>query len=228
MINDGCSYTNSKILIKGVGENLLPTAHARRLRRPGLSVAAPCTRASHDHLFCHLTPGQALITKLQDLLGGRRMSGRSAATHGDADAPKLLADCGRGNAQLVTDLAQRPTLDIQIGCTLNVHRATVMSLSRIAFPLSRHTVSNPEARDESGQDACEVVDHQPGHYRGASPNLRKTSARFSANRRVLGWSSPSTRRDRARVSSSRVRASSYSPNADRSRARLLAELRVLG
>jgi hypothetical protein len=29
MISDGCTYANRKVLIKGVGENLLPTAQSR-------------------------------------------------------------------------------------------------------------------------------------------------------------------------------------------------------
>jgi hypothetical protein len=40
------------------------------------------------------------------------------------------------NAQLGTDLAQRPTLGVQVGRTLNVHRATVTSLSRIGLGAS--------------------------------------------------------------------------------------------
>jgi hypothetical protein len=31
------------------------------------------------------------------------------------------------NAQLGTDLAQSPTLGVQVGCTLNIHGATVTS-----------------------------------------------------------------------------------------------------
>ena len=75
------------------------------------------------------------------------MSGRTAATHGDAGTAKLLAHRGPGNAQLGTDLAQGPTLGVQVGCTLNVHRATVTSLSRINwqrwrnFALSGHGTS---------------------------------------------------------------------------------------
>jgi hypothetical protein len=57
------------------------------------------------------------------------MSGRAAATHGQAGAAKLLADRRRGNAQLGTDLAQGPALGVQVGCTLNVHRDTVTSRS---------------------------------------------------------------------------------------------------
>ena len=84
MISDGCSDANRKVLVKGVGENLLPTAQAWGLWRPGPPVAAPGTGNSHIDLFCHLSPGQALVTQLQDLLCGGGMSGRTAATHGDA------------------------------------------------------------------------------------------------------------------------------------------------
>ena len=52
------------------------------------------------------------------------MSG-CAATHSDAGAAKLLAHRGRREAQLGTDLAQTPTLALQVGCTLDIHRATV-------------------------------------------------------------------------------------------------------
>ena len=68
MISDGCPDANSKVLVKRVGENLLATAQLWRLGRPGSPVAAPCARNSHIHLFCYLTPGQALVTKLHDLL----------------------------------------------------------------------------------------------------------------------------------------------------------------
>ena len=64
----------------------------------------------------------------------RRGEPRSAATHGDAGTAKLIADRGPMNAQLGTDLAQGPALGVQVGCTLNVHRATVTSLSRIGLP----------------------------------------------------------------------------------------------
>jgi hypothetical protein len=40
----------------------------------------------------------------------------------------MLADRAPRNAQFGTDLAQRPTLGVQVGCTLNVHGATVASL----------------------------------------------------------------------------------------------------
>ena len=58
------------------------------------------------------------------------MSGRAAATHGDPGTAKLIADRDRRDAQLRTDLPQGPTLAVQVGCTLDVHGATVTSLSR--------------------------------------------------------------------------------------------------
>jgi hypothetical protein len=67
--------------------------------------------------------------KLKDLLRGSRMSGSTAPTNCDAGTTKLLAHRGLGNAQLGTDLAQSPPLGVQIGCTLNVHGATVTSRS---------------------------------------------------------------------------------------------------
>ena len=113
MISDGRSDANRKVLIKCVGENLLPTAQAWGLWRPGPPVAAPGTGNRHIDLLCYLWPGQALITKLKDLLCGGGMSGRTAATHSDAGAAKLMAHGGPGNAQLGTDLAQGPTADDQ-------------------------------------------------------------------------------------------------------------------
>ena len=134
MISDRRSDANRKVLVKCVGENLLPTAQAWGLWRPGPPVAAPGAGDRHIDLLCYLWPGQALVTQLKDLLRGSRMSGSTAATHGDAGTAKLLAHGGRSDAQLGTDLAQGPTLGVQVGCTLNVHRATVTSLSRIGFP----------------------------------------------------------------------------------------------
>jgi hypothetical protein len=89
------------------------------------------------------------------------MRRRTAATHADPNALELLADCAPMNAQLGTDLAQAPTLGVQVGCTLNVHGATVASKRWHA-----------------------------AHYCGASPNFRSTAARFCADRWVSGWSSP--------------------------------------
>ena len=78
MISDRRTDANRKVLIKGVGEHLLPTAQAWRLWRPGPPVAAPGTGNRHIDLFCYLIPGQALVTKLHDLLRGGGMSGRTA------------------------------------------------------------------------------------------------------------------------------------------------------
>jgi hypothetical protein len=80
-------------------------------------------------LLCYLWPGQALVTQLKDLLGGGMMSRSAAATQRDAGPLELLADGGPMHAQLGTDLAQGPTLGVQVDCTLNVHRVTVASLS---------------------------------------------------------------------------------------------------
>jgi hypothetical protein len=77
-----------------------------------------------------------LVTKLHYQLRGSRMSGRTAATHGDASPLELLADSAPTHAQLGTDLAQGPTMGVQVGCALNVHRATVTSLSRSERPWS--------------------------------------------------------------------------------------------
>ena len=59
------------------------------------------------------------------------MSRSTPATHGDAGTTQLLAHGGRRDAKLGTDLAQAPALAVQVGCTLNVHRDTVTSFSRI-------------------------------------------------------------------------------------------------
>jgi len=78
MINDRSPDPNGMVLVKGVSKNLLPTSQGWRLRPPGPLVAAPGTGNRHADLFCHLTPGQALIAKLQDLLCRGGMSGRRA------------------------------------------------------------------------------------------------------------------------------------------------------
>jgi hypothetical protein len=51
MISDGCTYTNCKVLIKGVGENLLPPAQSWGLWRPRPPVAAPGTGDRHIDLL---------------------------------------------------------------------------------------------------------------------------------------------------------------------------------
>jgi hypothetical protein len=58
----------------------------------------------------------------------------SAVSPGDAGTLELLADRAPMNAQLGTDLAQGPTLGVQVSRTLNVHGATVTSLRGIGFP----------------------------------------------------------------------------------------------
>jgi len=93
MISNGGSYANGKVLIKGVGKHLLPTAQSWRLWRPGPAVAAPDTGHRHINLFCYLVPRQALITQFHDLLCGGGMSG-SATTHGDSGAAQLIAKGG--------------------------------------------------------------------------------------------------------------------------------------
>jgi hypothetical protein len=58
------------------------------------------------------------------------MSGRTTRTHGDAGSVELFADRAPVNAQLGRDLAQAPTLGVQVSRTLDVHCDTVTSLSR--------------------------------------------------------------------------------------------------
>jgi hypothetical protein len=82
MISDGRTNANGKVLVKGVDQNLLPTAQAWRRWRPCLPVATPGTGNSHIDLFGHLTPRQALIMQFHDLLCGCRMCG-SATAHSD-------------------------------------------------------------------------------------------------------------------------------------------------
>jgi hypothetical protein len=53
------------------------------------------------------------------------MSGRTAATHGDTGRAKLMAYRCPGNAQLGTDLTKSPAVGVQVGCTFDVHCATV-------------------------------------------------------------------------------------------------------
>ena len=62
-----------------------------------------------------LWPGQALVTQLQDLLCRRGVSLTAAATQGDTGRARFMADRGPGNAHLGTDLAQAPTLGVQVG-----------------------------------------------------------------------------------------------------------------
>jgi hypothetical protein len=98
MISYGRTNANRKVLIKCLGENLLPTAQTWLFGWQGSLVAAPGTGNSHIDLLCYLGPGQAMVAKLKDLLRGTRMSGGTAPTHGDAGTTKLMAHCRRRDA----------------------------------------------------------------------------------------------------------------------------------
>jgi hypothetical protein len=50
MISDGCTNANRKVLVQGVGDHLLPTAQAWRLRRSGPPIAAPAAPGSAQRL----------------------------------------------------------------------------------------------------------------------------------------------------------------------------------
>ena len=114
MISDGCSYANRKVLVEGVGEHLLPTAQPWGLRRPGPPVSAPDTGNRHPDLFCYLIPGQASVMKFQDLFCGGRIGGTTTTTHGDTGTAKSMAHYSPRDAQLRADLAQAPTLGVQV------------------------------------------------------------------------------------------------------------------
>ena len=73
MISHGCANANCEVLVKGVGEHLLPTAQAWGLWRPGLPVAAPGTGNRHTDMACYFIPGQAFVTQLHDPLCKRRV-----------------------------------------------------------------------------------------------------------------------------------------------------------
>ena len=130
MISNGRSDANRKVLFKRVSEHLLPPAQAWGLRLPSPAVAAPDSGDSHTELRCHLIPRQALVTELQNLLGGDGISGSTDRTHCDACTLEPFAHRAPMNAELGTDLAKAPTLGVQVGCTFNVHRANVTSSSR--------------------------------------------------------------------------------------------------
>jgi hypothetical protein len=150
MISDGRPDTDREVLVERVGQHPLPPAQAWGLWRPGSPVAAPRTGASHIDPFCDLGPAQASITKLRDLLRRCGVCGGAAATHGDAGPAKLLADRRRGNAQLGADLAQGPALGVQVGCTLNVHCATVTSRSAPSRSFGLRRSPGDACNEESG------------------------------------------------------------------------------
>jgi hypothetical protein len=151
MISDRCSDANCKVLVKGVGENLLPTAQAWGLRRLSPPVAAPRAGNRHADLLCYLWPGQALITKLHYQLRGSGMSGRTAATQGDASTLELLADRGPMDAQLGSDLAKGPILAVQVGRTLDIHCVTVTSLSAASGSFGLQRSPGDACNEESGR-----------------------------------------------------------------------------
>jgi hypothetical protein len=167
MISNRRSDANGKVLIKGVGENPLPATQAWGPRRTGPPVAAPGTGDSHIDLLCYLGPSQALVTKLHYQLRGGGMSGRTAATHGDAGTLELLADRAPVNAQLGTDLAQSPTLGIQVGCTLNVHRATVTTVVCRGPPRARFWTVDGRPDTPSPREPAVELD-SPGRLIGGS------------------------------------------------------------
>ena len=55
------------------------------------------------------------------------------------------------NAQLGTDLAQGPTLGVQVGCTLNVHGATVTSRSAASGSFGLRRSPGDACNEESGR-----------------------------------------------------------------------------
>ena len=81
MISDGCSYANRKVLIKGVGEHLLPAAQAWRLWQPGPAVALQAPETVISTRSATSFPGQAVVTQLENPLcgGGKRREERRDA-----------------------------------------------------------------------------------------------------------------------------------------------------
>ena len=143
------AWPDRKVL---VGARRAPAANGQAwlIWRPGPPVAAPGTGNRHIDLFCHLCPGHALITQLEDLLCGGGMRG-STAMHGDAGPLELLTDRAPMSAQLSTDLAQRRSLAVHVGRRLNVHGDTLTSLRLHAPRLE------PWVRPEGLSLACRPV-----------------------------------------------------------------------
>ena len=99
----------------GGGELSSGGGSTKMIRAARTPIARSCSSASAS------TSCNRPITKLQDLLGGGRMRRRSAATHADAGAMKVMADRAPRNAQLRSDLAQGPAFRTQLRRTFNVH-----------------------------------------------------------------------------------------------------------
>ena len=126
-----------------------------------------------------------------------------AATHGDSCPRKLMAHGCPGNAQLVTDLAQGTTFGLQVGCTLNVHRATVTSLSRLEFGLARARIGESlprvrrltEGRRSSGSPpGCYALSGGVSSCRSIPRRISSIFLRCSSTNRILSSScrSPSS------------------------------------
>jgi hypothetical protein len=96
MISHCRTDANCKVLVKRVGEHLLPTAQGWGLWPPGFPVATPGTGNRHIDLFSFSFPGQPSVTQLHDLIGGGGVSGRAAATHRDTGLAKLMATAVHG------------------------------------------------------------------------------------------------------------------------------------
>jgi len=159
MISDGRSDANGKVLIKGVGQHLLPSAGGVEAWAAVRFGSGSRHRKPSFDLLGNLIPGQALVAQLQDLLCGGGMSGRTARTHRDTGALELFPDRAPMNAQLGTDLAQGPTLGIQVGRTVNVHRATITSRTAASgssgvcggapvMPATRSPADGPRPRND--------------------------------------------------------------------------------
>jgi hypothetical protein len=115
MISYGRSDANGKVLVECVGENLLPTAQARRPFVAGLSGSdsmhqsesyLPVLRPRSSSGLGHEVPGS--VVWRWDGPEVRRDAWKRQP--GEADGPPWS-----GNAQLGTDLAQTPTLGVQVG-----------------------------------------------------------------------------------------------------------------
>jgi len=62
MISNSCSYANRKILIKTVGQYLLPTGPSATASAAVPLGSGSCTGSRHVDPFGHLIPGQPLVT----------------------------------------------------------------------------------------------------------------------------------------------------------------------
>jgi len=79
------------------------------------------------------------------------MCGRTGATHPDPGAAQLIAKGGLREAQLGTDLAQRPALGVQLGRSLNVHRDTVTSRSAASGSFGLRRSLGDACNEKSGR-----------------------------------------------------------------------------